>query len=231
MKQKVENCIGKKYGKLTILKEERDDRNFIFYLCKCECGNEKKVYRSNLISGKTKSCGCDYKVSNQRFKKFNSYIIIKEKNIVIGKTTNTNKEFYIDLEDYEKIKNISWYEANTGYIMHKDKKVIQLHRFITNCPKDKVVDHINHNVKDNRKSNLRICNQKENSQNRIITKHGALNEKGITYIKDKDSIYYIVQIGGKYRGCFKDLEKAKECRDNYVFCASNSEKLNGKNYI
>lgn len=165
MKTKVKSIIGEKFGRLTIIDEYRDFRNFIFYKCKCDCGNETTVYRSNLISGKIKSCGCMYKDSNQKFKKTNSFIIDVKNGIAIGKTTNTNTEFLVDIADYEKVKGICWYESNTGYIHHKDKSVIQLHRLITNCPRNKVVDHINHNTKDNRRANLRICTQKENMQN------------------------------------------------------------------
>lgn len=55
--------IGKKYGRLTILKEaERhsqpngDRRRTV--LCQCDCGNETKVILSNLKRGNTNSCGC-----------------------------------------------------------------------------------------------------------------------------------------------------------------------------
>ena len=29
-----------------------------YWLCRCECGNEKVIYGNNLRSGRTKSCGC-----------------------------------------------------------------------------------------------------------------------------------------------------------------------------
>ncbi len=56
----ISNIIGNKYGKLTVIKEleERDKYNQRIYLCKCDCGNEKIVRRTNLITGHTKSCGC-----------------------------------------------------------------------------------------------------------------------------------------------------------------------------
>ena len=168
MKKKVKSAIGEKFGQLTIIGEYRDLRNFIQYKCKCDCGKETVVYRSNLISGKTKSCGCLYKKSNQKFRKTNAYCFDIAQGIVEGFTTNTNSIFLIDIEDYDKIKDLCWYESKQGYIHHKDKgqQIMQLHRLITGCPRDKVVDHINHNKRDNRKSNLRICTQKENCNNR-----------------------------------------------------------------
>lgn len=213
--RKAENCIGKKFGRLTVEKEIRDGRNFIHYLCRCECGKEKTVYRSNLINGKTKSCGCEYKRSAERLRTFNSFTVDYEKQLVVGKTTNTKAEFMFDLEDFEKVKQFNWYEASNGYITHKDrgKPVLQLHRFITDCPQGKVVDHMNHNKKDNRKKNLRVCTQKENANNRIFIARGKLKEFGITEKRDKGRTYYVVQLGGKYRGCFVNLEDAKKFRD------------------
>lgn len=60
-----------------------------------------------------------------------------------------NLKFYVAIRDKT---------SGTGY-----KQL--LHRWIMNCPKDKVVDHINGNPLDNRKCNLRICTHKENSSN------------------------------------------------------------------
>lgn len=44
---------NKKYGRWTIL-EEKEGKFF----CKCECGTEKLVNPTNLLGGRTKSCGC-----------------------------------------------------------------------------------------------------------------------------------------------------------------------------
>lgn len=68
MSKKIE-YIGKKFGKLTVLKEVEKQGNNRMFLCECECGNLKTVRGSHLISGETKSCGCIARkdISNQKF--------------------------------------------------------------------------------------------------------------------------------------------------------------------
>lgn len=59
----VKNEIGLKFNRLTILREvdpyilPSGQKNKA-YLCKCECGNEKKIRRLHLVRGSIKSCGC-----------------------------------------------------------------------------------------------------------------------------------------------------------------------------
>ncbi len=60
----MNNLLHKKYGKLTVIK-----RDYLFrkdgsktadaaWLCLCDCGKNKVIRGSSLISGKTKTCGC-----------------------------------------------------------------------------------------------------------------------------------------------------------------------------
>ena len=57
--EKFENLVGKKFGKLTVLKRvENDKYQRTKWLCKCDCGNEVIVSANQLKRGKTKSCGC-----------------------------------------------------------------------------------------------------------------------------------------------------------------------------
>jgi len=94
-----------------------------------------------------------------RYKMFDDYVIgyIKE------------KEFFIDIEDYEKIKNMCWHIHDGGYAMssvNNGNKIynVYLHRFILDCD-NKIVDHINRNKMDCRKSNLRFVTTQENNMN------------------------------------------------------------------
>lgn len=46
--------IGKKFGRLTVLKRMPNKK----YQCKCDCGNICEVLIANLNNGNTQSCGC-----------------------------------------------------------------------------------------------------------------------------------------------------------------------------
>lgn len=53
-----DDMIGEKYGRWTVLYPTENTRKVH---CRCECGNEADVYKTNLKRGISRSCGC-YKV-------------------------------------------------------------------------------------------------------------------------------------------------------------------------
>lgn len=144
----------------------------------------------------------------------NEYQIVGQDAIVTfyDKKHNPKGTFLISAEDIELIKGLKWYEMNTGYIAayKKDNNPILLHRYLMDCPDGLVVDHINHNRKDNRRSNLRICTQKENVAN-TEWKTGQSGVRGIR----RDNGFWRVVIKNKYIGCSPDLEEAKRILEEY----------------
>ena len=80
----------------------------------------------------------------------------------------------IDDEDFERVSKIKWHVHTvndplkppyaSGYLK-KPYRLVLLHRFIMNPPKDLQIDHINGNSLDNRKSNLRVCTANQNKAN------------------------------------------------------------------
>ena len=54
-----EDLTGQKFGKLTAIKPTfMKDGSHMYWLCKCECGNEKEVASNHLKRGDVQSCGC-----------------------------------------------------------------------------------------------------------------------------------------------------------------------------
>jgi hypothetical protein len=91
-----------------------------------------------------------------------------------------DKYAFIDEEDAERVSEHSWTYLwspnwpNRAYAQTGIKKrAVLLHRFILGVASDEDVDHINRNGLDNRKCNLRPCDQTHNNANsrkRVTTK-------------------------------------------------------------
>lgn len=58
MGKKLNINPGDKFNRLTIIKEVEKRKNFRFFLCLCDCGNEKVISMNSIVRGRTKSCGC-----------------------------------------------------------------------------------------------------------------------------------------------------------------------------
>ena len=50
--------VGKRFGKLTVVQFDHSYKRNQWWLCRCDCGNEKVVFRGSLTSGDIISCGC-----------------------------------------------------------------------------------------------------------------------------------------------------------------------------
>jgi hypothetical protein len=98
---------------------------------------------------------------------------------MVGKT-KSGTEYLFDKEDYSLVSKSSWCLSNGYLVANINHKSIKLHRFILNAENGSVVDHINHNPLDNRKSNLRITTHKNNSRNTSVSKSSKIKHLGIS---------------------------------------------------
>ena len=126
-------------------------------------------------------------------------------------------EILIDIEDIERVKQYKWhmkYNGNTHVEGKINGKVIQLHRFIMNEINSNIlIDHINRNPLDNRKSNLRKCNRSENNSNRKIHTNNKLGIKNIDYHQGQYRVSISKNGKQKCYGHYATLEEAIEVRD------------------
>ena len=53
-----QEAIGRRYGRLVVLEDCRNEKGTRVYRCRCDCGDETTAVLGNLTSGNTKSCGC-----------------------------------------------------------------------------------------------------------------------------------------------------------------------------
>lgn len=120
---------------------------------------------------------------------------------------NQGKITIVDDEDFERLNQYRWIvNANkkniyvrryTGLINGISKYVL-MHREIVNAPKHMQVDHINGNSLDNRKTNLRLCSNKQNNYNKKNpNKSNKLKIKGVYFHNKKKKFIAQIQIDKK----------------------------------
>lgn len=217
IKIKHEDLIGKRFGRLTIKNMIRQGKT-IFYECLCDCGAKKVVRKGDITRGNIKSCGC---LSRDRAKllnkKHNKWKFVGD--IAIG-TTSTGIDFYIDLADYEKCKDICWFgnydrHTNSYYIYGtQNNKKISLHQFLLGKKDGFVIDHKNHNTIDNRRKNLRMVTLSENAMNQKIKSNNTSGAKGVRWHKATQKWQVGIGVGKKqiYLGVYENFEDAVKVR-------------------
>lgn len=55
-KECADSLIGQKFGRWTVLKLDKSKKRY--YICRCDCGTVRSVFKGSLKNGATKSCGC-----------------------------------------------------------------------------------------------------------------------------------------------------------------------------
>lgn len=86
---KAKDLTGQKFGLLTAIKKMPSHSGHTYWLCRCECGNEKEVQTSHLTCGKIQSCGCQQKNGNANV---NQNFQPKEQRCPICQNIFTNKQ-------------------------------------------------------------------------------------------------------------------------------------------
>jgi hypothetical protein len=112
-------------------------------------------------------------------KRTNEFVF--EGNMVIG-FTQKGEKFYIDRTDYETVKDLCWRKDVDGYIVSTvNRKSLYLHRYLMNAEDGMVVDHINHDTADNRRTNLRVVTQSQNMQNAVVSTRNTSTVPGVNW--------------------------------------------------
>ena len=127
-----------------------------------------------------------------------------------------DKVTVIDKTNLELISKYKWHtlkDGNTYYARTTYKGTsISMHRLITGCPKDKIVDHIDKNGLNNLNSNLRITTYSINLQ-RKNCKIGRTGYRGVRYLDDQfrtNPYQAKINVNGIFihGGCYKTAKEA-----------------------
>lgn len=98
------------------------------------------------------------------------------------------------------------------YPVVKGQKAIRyLHRELTRAPKGLVVDHLDGNTCNNLQSNLRVCTQRENSQNRtVVRRDNRLGVLGVSKVGKRFRARKSVNGVSRFLGSFATLQEATD---------------------
>lgn len=215
----LEDYIGEKYGCLTIVgvdrgRREREKNRHTYVFADCDCGNKGKSYRlEQLINGQIKSCGHLKKMPRKK----NNIVLKDDYGYLIA---DSGTRFYFDIEDKKYLENRHWYENSNGYLItctregNGERKYIFFHRLIMGAKEGEIIDHISRQKNDNRKSNLRFCNQRDNTINRSKLERNSTGIIGVGY--DEKYQKWLARIGVNYElynlGRFDTRLEAIICR-------------------
>ena len=136
----------------------------------------------------------------------------------VGWTTNTNKEFYFDLEDFELIRKYSWYEyINTETEYHSLRTIDNDTRkgiLMSSLLGYKGCDHIDRNPLNNRRNNFRHATAQQNARNRSLMSNNTSGVTGVVWHKKR--LVWAANICVNYKriylGEFKNKDDAIQAR-------------------
>lgn len=118
-------------------------------------------------------------------------------------SNNSKLRIKVDDEDYPLLSRFKWFITAAGYAKThiRGMKQVSMHHLVYGAIENVslVIDHLNRDKLDNRKSNLRLCTQSANNKNRKC--------KGYTY--DTKLNKYRVRYMGEFYGRYDTEEEAK----------------------
>jgi hypothetical protein len=109
---------------------------------------------------------------------------------------------YLDDADYDRAKNYRWHKTQNGYaagfvVEQGVRKRVYLHRWLLEAQPGQIVDHIDGNKLNNRRSNLRLVTRSQNQANRRHNRNSRSRYKGVTWHKRRGMWMARIQVRGR----------------------------------
>lgn len=142
---------------------------------------------------------------------------------MVIKSTN-DFDIFINSSDLELISQYAWTVTKDGYAKKylewkqdgvRKRKVVYMHRLIMDAKENQIIDHINQNKADNRRSNLRIASKSLNALNSHKAK-GAVPYRGVRINKQKGKLFVATIAFDGQRKQIGLFNTAEEARDAYL---------------
>jgi hypothetical protein len=154
---------------------------------------------------------------NKNTNKYELNLIDKHGIYGVGYCSNTGSKFYFDMDDYDKIKDIYWYEKirKNGFrrVAGTDRnsgKQVLMHIVLG----FKWCDHSDRNELNNRKYNLRPATKQDNARNHNKQSNNKSGFIGVCFSQTANKWMSYIMINKKniYLGYFIDKQDAIKSR-------------------
>jgi hypothetical protein len=111
---------------------------------------------------------------------------------------------------------LDYYAVAHARTTNGKRRLILMHRLITDAPQGLYVDHWNHECLDNRRENLRVVTNSANIMNRLgATRASKTGERGVDHFRGKYRLQLTIDGKRKYVGCYPTIEQAITARNQF----------------
>jgi hypothetical protein len=195
------DITGERYGRMLVIREYEQVGYDRYFLCKCDCGNEKIVRMNELRSGKTKSCGC---LNREMTSKSNTIDLTGKR---FGKITVVERS-----SSKSKTNKVLWIcRCDCG------NEITTLSTYLTSGDTNSCGCHkieVGNQLQEYIESNLRIDEVVVTSLKRKVRSDSTTGIKGVQYIAKNGKYRASISVKGKryFLGEFVTIKEAIAAR-------------------
>ena len=173
------NIVGRIFTYWEVLEEVKRSKNGVRqFLCRCRsCGKLSVKTKGQITQRKIDRCeNCPP-----------NYHFTVHGDTAVGWLPDGSC-FMIDEADISKVSKMRWRRKGNGYIITTMKdgknKHLRLHDFLLNPSRlpNVIIDHINRDKSDCRRSNLRFVTPQQNCMNKSLSKNNKSNSSAVSKI-------------------------------------------------